>query len=202
MSQDPFDQYKNKPSHFLRGESEETSLERINARLEGQAKRNPVMPLLRWISIAAAAVLLLFVGKVFVFPSSADGMAQAFFEPFPNYANPTLRGQNDLNDPYTHYDRGVFDKAAQAFNGTQMSSVDSLYYGIALCGDGQWEDAQNVLSSISQLQGEYTPARNWYLSLALIEAGSKAEAQELLLELSAGNSSFSSNAEELLRALR
>ncbi len=202
MSTDPFGQYKNRPSHFLRGESEETSLERINARIDRSAKRNPAVPLLRWTSIAAAAVLLLFIGKVFLFQTDNTGMGVAFFEPFPNYEEPSLRGADNATEAYRHYDLKEFDLAVDMFRKMSMSRTDSLYMGISLCAAGEWGSAESVFRSLGEMAGQYESPHQWYWALSLLETDRQEEAQVLLDTLSTGNSSFAGDAVELTRALK
>ena len=202
MKNDPFQRYSTKQTHFLKGEGEGHSLERIDGRINTIVKGNPRMRLLRWVSIAAAAILLLVVGKVFIFDQGAGGMGQAYFEPYPNYAEPVLRGAEQGKSPYTAYDEQNFEEAVALFGNRGLAVLDSFYLAISLCGVGDWDSALPLLSAHTLISQEFVSARQWYYALALIETGGTDAGQVQLRQLADGDSEFSETAAELLRALK
>lgn len=205
MTKDPFDRYNTKPEYFLKGESEPASLQRIDARIESAGRGDPKVPLLRWLTIGAAAILLAVLINDVARKPEAPAMADRYFEPLPNYVTSQTRGggasHNDVYELYDDEEYRSFIRLLQPSN--DLDPVDSLYLGISHAAIGDWKLARTTLESIgSSLPEEYRPSRDWYLGLALCATGDVDEASQLLEKIGAGKSSYADRANELYEALR
>ncbi len=205
MTKDPFERYNTEPEYFLKGENEPASLQRIDARIESARRGDPKVPLLRWLTIGAAAILLAVLINDIAKQPEAPAMADRFFEPLPNYVTLQTRSSetadNEVYELYEKEEYSLFIRSLQRSN--DLDPLDSLYLGISYAATGDWEMAQATFASISySLPEEYRPSRDWYLGLSLCAAGQVDEASELLEKISAGKSSYANRASELQEALR
>ncbi len=78
MTKDPFERYNTEPEYFLKGENEPASLQRIDARIESARRGDPKVPLLRWLTIGAAAILLAVLINDITTQPEAPAMQHSF----------------------------------------------------------------------------------------------------------------------------
>jgi hypothetical protein len=208
MSDDPFDKYKDEPSYFLKGESEESSLKRIDGRIHDLASNGSRRHLRRWFAMAAMVLFLIFAGRLLMSgdPEGA-ALAGSYFEVYPNYQTVSTRGADPdirLIDAYQAYDRGEFGVAADIFKEKNiLTPTDGLYHAIALQGLSEWKTSLQLLFRIRmELPEEYAIAGEWYLALALVAMERSEEAQPVLEKISAGHSVFTLKATELLQEIQ
>ena len=205
MSQDPFDQYNNRPSHYLDSQGEEHSLARIDARIQATIKKPYKVYYWKVIAAAAAILMLVLMGKHLVFDTpDYTQLSARVFKPYPNYETLAVRGVNDdLSKAYAAYDKSDYENAAGHFARQSGTPVDQLYHGIALQALHEWEQSLAVLTTANPLLPEqYRQAGKWHAALAMIAIGQPGQAIPVVEALAEGQSEFAEEARALLRDLR
>lgn len=211
MPNDPFDQYSPSSRYLLDGESEDTSLERIDKRIaaivqEGKQPRSGHLSRIVLLLAAAAVALVLIINHPWSGGQHSQ-LAESYFSPYPNYALIQIRGDDAgsmalRQDAYAAYDSGDYLEAIRAFSTLEddATELDRFYQAQALQATGQWEAALSILGRIS-LAEEYLAALRWHTALSRVATGDIDIARSLLIPLMTERTEFSSDARTLLDAL-
>ena len=176
-------------------------------------KASHVVPMHRknlyWL--AAAVVTLLVVSGVFLFRSATPDptvLFQAYYEPYPNVFDPTVRGDADslsVNAKgFRAYDQGNYVDAAknfrQAANANDESERDIalLYLANSFLALDSATAAKNALMQIDE-DGPVADQAKWYLALTWLKLGNLNEGIRILDDLADDSSSYRDKATQLLK---
>jgi tetratricopeptide (TPR) repeat protein len=166
--------------------AEEAKLQADNAAVKTPQYPSPVVRPIwqRWamaasfllIASAAAWLLLPNIGKTGEKTGNTEGVFASKFKPYPNYANPTVRGEEtkDVADKaYALYEHGDYKKALTYFEKIQPPLNEDLFLQAnAYLVTQQAEKAIPLLEKVSlskEADAELQQRAEWYLALALSE---------------------------------
>jgi len=156
---------------------------------EGNSTSSPKRPILKWL-IAASILILVGVGSSLVFQkSSTDSLFAENFEPYANVIQPIVRG-NDARDIKTEafvaYESEDFELAETHFTTLLNSTSDSyvlFYLANTKLALGKPKEAIPLLNSYMSTGENLSSQAQWYLAMALIQAGEKVPAKEVLQKI-------------------
>lgn len=164
----------------------------------------------RWPLAIAAAVALFVVAYVTLFnnSNSSDKLFEAYYKPYPNMFQPTVRGNNATDaraQAFQAYDQGNYAAAAAGFE--QLLSEKKEAGVLLLLGNsnlmlGKTDAAKNNFITLSNDFDELDIQAKWYLSLCYLKSGEKEEAIRILSELDKTDISYAMKARELLQKVR
>lgn len=180
-----------------------------DSKVETATVSSKVMPIRRWLSYAAA-VLLLLTAAWWLWPKSINGenLYASYYAPYPNELTITSMGSNapesSILEIMRPYNAGRYSEAAEKI-GNYLSdhpteSALQLYYGISLLENQRSDAAIEALKKAKQYP-DFSETANWYLALAYVRGNRVEEAKPILKKLTISNSSFKENAKQLLQAL-
>lgn len=164
-------------------------------------------PVKKWYYAAAAITIgVLIVGKVLLnsFNETPDKLFEAYFTPYPNMFEPTVRG-NTAADKRTQafqaYDQGDYQNAAVLF--TELLSTKKEPGMLLLLGNanlilGNVEKAKANFTVLNKDFDELDIQSKWYLSLCYLKSGEIERARTMLQELGKTEISYANKAKELL----
>jgi len=156
------------------------------------------------IAIAAAIILLITVPLFYYQYSSntADSLFEQYYTAYP--ADPNLRGRSVYNEAMQLYSKGEYKEASTLFESLSNDSENRnhLFLGNCYLSMNQPKKAieqfKGGLTSTSQV---LTQNNEWYLVLAYLQAGNKAEAIKQLKLIASQKHIFKAKAEQLLDEL-
>ncbi|NJM24862.1 MAG: hypothetical protein HC859_04440 [Bacteroidia bacterium] len=164
----------------------------------------------KWPLAIAAAVALFVVAYVTLFNTSdpSDKLFEAYYKPYPNVFEPTVRGDNAANartQAFQAYDQGNYAAAAAGFE--QLLAEKKEPGVLLLLGNsnlmlGKTEEAKNNFTILSNDFDELDIQAKWFLSLCYLKSGEKEEAIRILSELDKTDISYAMKARELLQKVR
>jgi tetratricopeptide (TPR) repeat protein len=196
--------------------------------IENAAWREATKPPFRTVNIwrqamaAAAAVAVLVVAYIFIQPfgskaPTTDGLVASNFRYYPNKLPfKSLGGSdNDSKVPQSviaafqiYDDSTQYRAAAQALAKVVAENPDKIeyrfYQGVALIGDQQYPAAVAALQPVAEAVGTYQVPALYYLGLAHLGAGDKAQAKKFLQAYRDSDEgiTFQKQAQNLLNALK
>jgi tetratricopeptide (TPR) repeat protein len=166
----------------------------------------------KWYYYAAAAVIGM-TALVVVFTSSfkenPDQLFQAYFTPYPNMFEPTLRS-NESSDSkraqaFQAYEQGDYQKAAALFSELLKDNKDAgmlLLLGNSNLILGNLDEAEANFITLNGDFDDLDMQAKWYLSLCYLKNGETEKAQALLKELGDTEISYATKAKELLEKVK
>lgn len=152
------------------------------------SEKNTIM---RWIPIAAAAVLLLFGGLAiykYTFVNRADTIFAHFYQkPSWDFQNRSNSEQTAYEDAINNYNLGLYQAALPTFDSLLVHKDEDnqlrLYKGIAHIETNQFKLAEEELTTVRINSDLYFEEATWYLALLKIKAEKNQEANAYLDEL-------------------
>ena len=193
----------------------DATLRRLDRRVAASARRP--FPIRRFLSIAAAALLLLATGYfLFLQPSGQQGLFAQHFDYLPS----AVKIESGNRGP-SSYEEGpaLREKAMQAYEAGRFEQARELmeqhlsryrrdteirfYLGIILLGEGETEAAiRNFEATLSGLpRPAYERPAKWYLALAFLQSGRDESAKGLFRELKNGSDRYATGAGAILKKL-
>jgi len=178
--------------------------------LEAAMQREPVATTSRkWYYLAAAAIAGTLVAVVVLLtrPNDPDKLFQAYFTPYPNVFDPTVRGEQTPQhaEAFQAYEQGNYLKAADELNTLYKARPDAgvlMLLGNANLMLGRVAEAkQNFITLNDQFDSLDLQAK-WYLSLCYLKSGDLEQARKILSELEKTDISYASKARELLEKVK
>ena len=170
-----------------------------------RVKLNP--PVKKWYYVAAAATIgILILGKVLLnsFTETPDKLFEAYFTPYPNTFEPTVRGNTTLTkrtQAFSAYDQGDYQNAAILFSELMESNKEPgmlLLLGNANLILGNVDEAKDNFTTLNKDFDEFDIQSKWYLSLCYLKSGDVERARTMLKELGDTEISYANKARELL----
>lgn len=161
-----------------------------------------------WQYFAAAASIALVAVAWFFVPfgnQSPPELYAAYFEPYPNVFEPTLRGSTTTGrraEAFRAYTDGDYQTAATLFGDLLEENPDPgmlLLLGNANLALDRNEEAKKNFNTLLQDYDDLDMQAKWFLSLCHLKAGEVEKAEALLLQLSYTEVDYAVRAKELLR---
>ena len=166
---------------------------------------------IRYISLAAAAVLGVFVIVRSLLPScDTEKLFASYYQPM-DAVSPVTRSMNDVQagsliSAIGSYKKGDYRNAASGFEETiknDPSSISACFFlGLTQIELNNYNQAITRLSDVVNNQGEYMKEAQWYLGLAYLKTGDKKKASECFEYLSKSEGFYHDRSEKILRRLK
>lgn len=185
-------------------------LEHLESNLNGQG-RKVTRPLKTWYLYAAAATIgIIVVARLFLtsFNETPDELFAAYFKPYPNVFEPTLRGENrsdSRTEAFQAYEQGDYQKAAALFTELLKSGEEPgilLLLGNSNLILGNLDEAKVNFTTLNKDYDELDIQSKWYLSLCYLKSGDIDRARNMLRELGETEISYATKAKELLEKVK
>ena len=183
-------------------------LEELESKLQ---KETPILissGTTKWYYYAAAAVIgITVVVAVFMnsFKENPDQLFQAYFTPYPNMFEPSLRSNQSIDskraEAFQAYEQGNYQKAATLFADLLKDNKDAgmlLLLGNSNLILGNLEEAKANFITLDQDFDDLDMQAKWFLSLCYLKSGETEKARAILKELGATEISYATKARELL----
>ena len=166
----------------------------------------------KWYYYAAAAVIgMTILVAVFMnsFNENPDQLFQAYFTPYPNMFEPTLRSSEASDskraNAFQAYEQGNYQKAAALFTELLKDNKDAgmlLLLGNSNMMLGNLDEAKANFITLNEDFDDLDMQAKWYLSLCYLKSGETDKAQALLKELGDTEISYATKAKELLEKVK
>jgi hypothetical protein len=181
---------------------EETLDDKKTVRFNGNSRK--------WYYVAAAAVIaFVIMAKVFYTPTpSSDELFQAYFKPYPNLFEPTVRGDvktTSRTEAFQAYERGDHAQAVVLFNDLLKLKKEPgilLLLGNSNLILGNIEEAKDNFITLNSDFDELDIQSKWFLSLCYLKSGDIERASSILKELGNTEISYATKAKELLEKVQ
>ena len=167
--------------------------------------------MVRYISVAAAAVLGIFILVKTLIPSSdTDTLFNSFYAPLNTVSSVTRGVNNGESNSYASaiesYKLGYYKAAATGLSSEILSYPNLIaprfFMGITQLALGNYDQAINFLSDVSANSVDYGKEARWYLGLAYLKKGEKEKASACFGPLAKSPGYYSKRSEKILRRLK
>jgi tetratricopeptide (TPR) repeat protein len=159
-----------------------------------------------YLKVAAAIAILAVVIKLLMpVEEDSEKLFQAYFKPYPNVFEPTLRGTSEMTDraeTFLAYEQGNYQKALAGFNEILMNGHEPgvlLLAGNANLMLGNVQEAKNNFLLLIKNYDELDTQAKWFLSLCCLKEGDIDQAKIMWEELGGTEISYEKKAKELLK---
>ncbi|HTE32589.1 MAG TPA: hypothetical protein VK666_19550 [Chryseolinea sp.] len=164
----------------------------------------------KWYYLAAAAVVgMLIAANFLLMPrTSSEELFQAYFKPYPNLFEPTVRGVNTPDDrtaAFQAYEQGDYQTAAVKFNAMLKTKEEPgvlLLLGNSNLILGNLDEAKGNFITLNSHFDELDIQAKWFLSLCYLKSGDMEKARPILSELGNTDISYAAKAKELLSKVK
>jgi tetratricopeptide (TPR) repeat protein len=182
-------------------------LETLEASLGNRSHVRLQAPVKKWYYAAAAVTIgVLIVGKILLnsFNESPDKLFEAYFTPYPNTFEPTVRGNSAISkrsQAFEAYEQGDYENAAILFSELLATNKEPgmlLLLGNANLILGNVEKAKENFAALNKDFDELDIQSKWYLSLCYLKSGDVERARTMLKELGKTEIAYANKAKELL----
>lgn len=180
-----------------------------------EIKIKPSKPSKKNYLVMMAATVVIFIsalaGWYFIQNKSLTGneLYMAYFEPYTNIADPTLRGEMDADGPlrkaYRLYDSKNYGQSEveleKLFKQTG-EPIHQFYLAMSQMANGKPEAGKKNLQQCLNKLPVLEPQIKWYLALASIKLEQKEDALKWLNQLSKSDTSYAPKADKLLKQIQ
>lgn len=182
-------------------------LKTLEANIHENIQLKPNSPVKKWYYLAAAATVgIVIVGKILLtsLSESPDKLFEAYFTPYPNMFEPTLRGTSTATqrtEAFQAYEQKDYQKAAVLFKELLKTNKEPgilLLLGNSNLILGNIEEAKENFTTLNQDFDELDMPSKWFLSLCYLKSGDVEHARKILKELGETEVSYATKAKELL----
>jgi|WetSurMetagenome_2_1015567.scaffolds.fasta_scaffold08546_2 TolA-binding protein len=177
----------------------------------GEKKGNARRLFLRYISVAAAALVSVFLLIRTLLPSSdPEYLFTSYYKPF-EAVSPVTRSVNaDLNITFSSavssYKKGDYLAASAGLEAVlkkEPSSITAIFYmGLSQLAQGNYDNAIKNLVQVAEGSGDYGKEAQWYLGLSYLKKGDKLKAAEYFESLEKSRGYYHDRSEKILRRLK
>jgi tetratricopeptide (TPR) repeat protein len=180
-------------------------LKSVEEKIQGNQSHLAPGGITRWYYYAAAIIVILVTVRLLL-PSEpkTDELFAAYFTPYPNIFDATVRSSTATSDKTTAfraYEQQDYQQAAahfkQLLKDRKEPGVLLLLGNSNLMLGNTAEAEENFVTLIRDFDELDLPAK-WYLSLCYLKSGDDENARKLLKELGETEISYASKARELL----
>jgi tetratricopeptide (TPR) repeat protein len=185
-------------------------LKALESSLQDQKKFSVSHISRNWYYAAAAAVVgIILLSRVMVstFSPTPDQLFQAYFTPYPNMFEPTVRGNDNAplsrrTEAFQAYEQRDYSKAVTLFS--ELRAIKEEAAVLLLLGNanlilGDIEAAKENFTTLNKDFDELDMQAKWYLSLCFLKSGDMQQAKAILKELGDTEISYATRARELLK---
>ena len=182
-------------------------LKTVEAGLQDSRQLRSNSPVKKWYYYAAAATVgIVILGKILLtsFSETPDQLFEAYFTPYPNMFEPTVRGtgtSSKRTEAFQAYEQGDYQKAAVLFNDLLKTNKEPgmlLLLGNANLIVGNIDEAKENFTTLNRDFDELDMQSKWFLSLCYLKSGDVERARKMLKELGETEISYATKAKELL----
>lgn len=182
-------------------------LKTLEANLPDNKQLNRNTPIKKWYyAVAAATVGIVIVGKILLssFNESPYKLFEAYFTPYPNMFEPTVRGTSTATqrtEAFQAYEQKDYQKATVLFRELLKTNKEPgilLLLGNSNLILGNIDEAKENFTTLNQDFDELDIQSKWYLSLCYLKSGDTERAKNMLRELGETEISYATKAKELL----
>lgn len=156
------------------------------------------------LGVAAAIALAFVLGGDLLFPPATDVYEQ-FAQHQPLSLTERGEGDNGLTDVELAYNEGRYEEAITGLTDyLERAPNDNrarLALGISLLEEYRTDEAVSLLSDLAEQGSSLAPYANWYLALAAIRTGDKAEALRRLSLIPTGDAYLAGRVTDLREVL-
>lgn len=162
----------------------------------------------KWYYYAAAAIAgiaVMVFAYVSTFKENNDELFQAYFTPYPNMFEPTVRSSESVESKRTEafkaYEGGDYQKAASLFSDLLEENKEPgmlLLLGNSNLMLGRLDEAKANFLTLNKDYDELDIQAKWFLSLCYLKGGETEKATAILKELGNTEISYATKARELL----
>lgn len=167
--------------------------------------------IIRYLSVAAAALIGVFILVRTLFPSyTPDKLYESYYKPF-DAISPVTRSLNDNEvgiyaSAIRSYKTGDYLNAASLFSESVLKDpapVSSRFFlGLTQLALGDYNQAISLLTGVVNESGEFGKEAQWYLGLAFLKTGNKPKATECFEHLAQSTGFYKERSEEILHRLK
>ncbi len=167
--------------------------------------------LIRYISLAAAAVLVLFVVVRALIPSyDPEKLYNSYFAPFDMVSPMTRVAGTNSEDKFSQavekYRTGDYLSAKASFtellSGDSASLASRFLLGLSCLAMDEYDNAVFQLENVTKQSSTYRKEATWYLGLAYLKKGEKERAAGCFGSLAQSPGYYNERAREILRRLK
>lgn len=172
------------------------------------AARKPLI--IRYALLAAASIAgIFFLYRTLVPSSDPDSLYRSYYAPF-EAVSAVTRGSTGLDaqvftDALECYRKGDYTCASKGFTGAFISdssnTVTCFYLGLTKMALSEYSRAIGLLEGVVKNNATFHDEAEWYLGLAYVKTGNKAEARRCFSELELSDY-FGKWSETILRRLK
>jgi len=183
-------------------------LKTLEANMQETVHLKPNWGIKKWYYYAAAATVgIIILSKVLItsFTETPDQLFEAYFTPYPNMFEPTVRDNNTVvskrTEAFQAYEQHDYQKAAILFKDLLKTNKEPgilLLLGNANLILGNLDEAKENFTTLNKDFDELDMQSKWFLSLCYLKSGDIERARTMLKELGETEISYATKAKELL----
>lgn len=167
--------------------------------------------LIKYTSIAAAAVLGVFISVRTLIPTGdTEKTFRTFYQTYPGVSETTRGEKDDFSTSYesalNYYKAGQYHEAeagfTEAVRSNPANNLSLLYLGISQIETGNTDLAIQNLSAALKEPGRFSKEAQWYLGLAYLKKGDITGAKGCFSALASRDGFYREPSEKILRRLK
>ena len=179
--------------------------------LTRERKRGLSRILWRYTSVSAAAIIIFVIIIRTLLPSNnPEKLFNTYYKPFNAISLVTRNSNPDLYENYIKavemYRLGNYQGAAVGFSDAierdNLAIEPRFFMGITELALGNFDQAIDILSVVTNSSAGYSKEAQWYLGLAYLRTGEKEKALACFELLNQTQNSYRERAEKIVRRLR
>jgi len=196
---------------FITGSINSSSTEPVQSMNDGSEKGTGRSLFARYASLAAAALIGVFILIRTLLPSSnPEKIFNSYYKPF-DAVSPVTRslnniGKDNFSSAIESYKTGNYQKAAimfaSALQNDPSPASPGFYLGLSQLALKNYDQAINLLSKVANNAGEYGKEARWYMGLAYLKTADKVKAAECFEYLARSDGFYRERSETILRRLK
>lgn len=159
--------------------------------------------IIKFVSVAAAAVVLIIAGIFFVNQApTSEEFAQLYVKENLSTLPTSMSTQNDvLSQGVTCYNEGAYEKALELFKRISSNPQALEYQGLCHLQLKQYPSALSIFEQIAKNNELLVNKGKFYEAITLLQMGQKGKAKSILVEITESNEDIfgKQEAEELLK---
>ena len=179
--------------------------------ISGERKRGLSRSLWRYTSASAAAIILIVILVRTLLPSNnPEKLFDTYYEPFKAISLVTRNSNQDLSESYIQavekYRLGDYRGATVGFSAAierdNLAIEPRFFMGITELALGNFDQAIDLLSVVTESSAGYSKEAEWYLGLAYLRTGEIEKASSCFEFLAQAPGSYRLPAEKIVRRLK
>ena len=202
----------------IRRETKENVLDLLKEKeaiIQNKENRRLTFGMRRFLSVAAAILLIATVGYYVLFnnlsePMTGEALYELYYDgPYLNIVGGTERGATELEETleakaYLAYDLGEYSEAITYFKeliDQNKTATNYFYAGVSSLELGDMEAAKIYFNVTANHFEEFREQAQWYMAMTLLKENRVNEAVSSLVYLNLNNTRYADKADEILGEL-